>query len=95
MRPGQRARTGGGDEPIGGLGARARRRAVARGHLAALFGRGARQVGGVGPQGELDAGDDKEEEDGEADDEVGEAFFASPSALRPCALRCLSQRGDG
>ena len=65
------------DELVGGLGARVRRRAVARRHLAALFGRGTGQVAGVGPQGELDADDDQEEEDGEADHELREPFFSS------------------
>ncbi len=60
--------------------------AVARGHLAALFGRGAGQVGGVRPQGELDAGEDEEEEDGKADDEVREPLF-SPWSANPRTSR--------
>ena len=71
-------------------------RAVARCHLAALFGRGAGQVGGVGPQGELDADDDQEEEDGEADHEVREPLFSSTlcaSRVRRSALRDSSGHG--
>ena len=68
-----------------------RRRAVARRHLAALFGGGAGEVGGVGPQGELDADDDQEEEDGEADHEVREPLLSS-TPVRPCPLSALAGR---
>jgi hypothetical protein len=37
----------------------------------------------MGPQRELDAGDDKKKEDREADDELREPFLSPPASLNP------------
>ena len=42
----------------------------------------------MGPQGELDADDDQEEEDGEADDEVGEPLLSSRRRTMPTPCPC-------
>ena len=47
----------------------------------------------MGPQGELDAGDDEEEEDGEADHELREPLLPSSTRhVRPCPV-CADAAG--